>query len=239
MVRKFMGAREHSGLGWIGRGIMLALLGSAVAMAQAARLQDVLDVLRENDRQLRRYAFKLRTEIRVADELLQVSLTRASYDGDGALIETALPGETVSPPTGGKLPKKVRAFHEELCALTRSYVDLDPRRMRDALAGAHAWEGQGERGELLRIQARGVIRQADRLELWVDSATDRPRRLEVLTSMRGEPVRLEADFEQLEGGPSYAAVTRVETELKEKRMVIRTESVEHVELVDPDDRDRP
>ena len=75
--------------------------------------------------------------------------------------------------------------------------------------------------------ARGVIRQADRLDLWVDNLTNRPQRLEVLTSLEGEPVRLTATFARLPDGPTYAVETIVETELKEKKMVVRTEAFDH------------
>lgn len=186
----------------------------------------------QNAQDLARYDWKARTEIRVAGELVQISLVRVTHDKLGFRAETPLPDEPAVSRGSKKMKKKVVAFYEELQALTRSYVELDPQRMQAALANAHAWEGQGEQGNLLHVQARGVIRQADKLDLWIENTTNRPQRLEVLTSLQGEPVRLTTNFAQLEQGPSYAARTLVETELKEKKMVVRTESFEHVVVDD-------
>lgn len=223
-----MFARGRFGCVAVCCGLLFGVPGAIPALAWTARLEAVGRMLERNAEELAHYSWKSRTEIRVEGELVQTTLVRASYDRVGMLVETPLPGDAGTAQGSRKLKKKVLTFHEELRALTRSYFDLDPQRIQAALDRAHAWEGQGERGNLLRVQARGVIRQGDTLDLWIDSATNRPRRLEVLTSLQGEPVRLTAEFAQLKDGPSYAATTLVETELKEKKMVVRTESFDHV-----------
>jgi hypothetical protein len=223
-----MFARERFGFVAVCCGLLLGALGPIPALAGTARLEAVGRMLERNAQELARYSWKSRTEIRVEGELVQTTLVRASYDRVGMLVETPLPGDAGTAQGSKKLKKKVLTFHEELRALTRSYFDLDPQRIQAALDRAHAWEGQGEQGNLLRVQARGVIRQGDTLDLWIDSATNHPRRLDVLTSLQGEPVRLTAEFAQLKDGPSYAVKTLVETELKEKKMVVRTASFDHV-----------
>ena len=222
-----MFSRERIDLGAACCGLLLAVFFAVSAPAGAARMGAVGRMLEQNAQELARYSWKSRIEISVDGALVQSTLVRAAYDRMGLLVATPLPDDSKAVKGSKKLKKKVRAFHAELQALTRSYFELDPQRMQAALAHAHAWEGQGENGDLLHIQARGVIRQADKLDLWLDSVTNRPQRLQVLTSLEGEPVRLTARFAQLDDGPSYAAETVVETELKEKTMVVRTESFEH------------
>ena len=222
-----MFSRERFDLGAACCGLLLAVFAAVATPAGTARLDAVGRMLGQNAQELARYSWKSRIEIRVEDTLVQSTLVRAAYDRMGLLVETPLPDEPKTGQGSKKLKKKVQAFQEALHALTRSYFELDPRQIQAALANAYAWEGQGENGDLLHVQARGVIRQADKLDLWFDSVTNRPRRLQVLTSLEGEPVRLTAHFAQLEDGPSYAAETLVETELKEKTMIVRTESFEH------------
>lgn len=223
-----MRARRRSCFAAIFCSLLLAVQGTAPITAGTARLEAVARMLMQNAEKLARYDWKSRTEIRVAGEMVQSSLVRVTHDKLGLAVETRLPDEPGASSGSKKMKKKVVAFYEELHALTRSYVDLDPQRMQAALARAHAWEGQGEQGNLLHVQARGVIRQADKLDLWIENTTDHPQLLEVLTSLQGEPVRLTTKFAQLEEGPSYAVETLVETELKEKKMIVRTESFDHV-----------
>ena len=221
-------SRKRSCLTAIFCSLVLVVQGSAPISARTARLEAVARMLVQNAEDLARYDWKFRTEIRVAGEIVQNSLVRVTHDELGFTVETPLPGVPGASSGSKKMKKKVVAFYEKLQALTRSYIELDPQQIQAALARAHAWEGQGEQGDLLHVQARGVIRQADKLDLWIENTTNQPHLLEVLTSLQGEPVRLTTKFAQLEEGPSYAAETLVETELKEKKMVVRTESFGHV-----------
>jgi hypothetical protein len=213
-------------------GLAISLLGSAAAVAQTAQLQAVGRMLVQNQERLQRYSWSARTEVTVGGELQHVSRSRVAYDSDRTLKRTPLEEAQVQPRRSGKLNKKTRAFLYELEQLTETYNSLDPATITSALARAHAWEGQGEQGRDLRIQVRGVVRQGDTLDLWVDTVTRRPRLLEVLTSLSGEPVRLTTRFEELQDGPSYAAMTEIETELKEKKMLVRTVNSELEETND-------
>lgn len=224
-----MRARKRFGFAMICCGLLFVALGATPAAARTARMEAVARMLARNAQELAGYSWKSRTEITVAGELLQVALVQTSHERDGALIQVPLPDESGSAQGHKGLKKKVRAFYEELQTLTRSYIDLDPRQIQAALDRAHAWEGQGAQGNLLHVQARSVIRQADKLDLWIDSATNHPQRLEVLTSLHGEPVRLATKFSTLKDGPSFADEILVETELKEKKMVVRTENFDHQE----------
>ena len=227
-----MRARKRFGFALICYSLLFVVLSAQPVAARTARLGAVARMLTENAQELARYEWKARTEIRVAGEIVRSSLVRVDYDRMGMPVETPLPDEAAAKSGKKKMKKKVAAFYEELQALTDSYVALDPQRIQAALAQAHAWEGQGEHGDQLHIQARGVIRDGDKLDLWIENATNLPQRLEVLTSLEGEPVRLTTRFAQLAQGPSYAAETVVETELKEKKMVVRTESFDHVQQDD-------
>jgi hypothetical protein len=218
--------RNQLRLIYVACGLVLALSHALSASAPRARLIAVMNTLRENAEALRGFEWKARTEIKVEGELRELRLVRVSYPEEGLAAETPIPIDTASTDRLRKLRKKFRAFYDELQALTRSYVELEPQKIERALEGAYAWEGQGEQGDRLHIQARSVIRKGDKLDLWIDDATNHPLRLEVLTSLEGEGVRLTTEFRRLEDGPSYAAWTRVESELKEKKLVARTEQFE-------------
>jgi len=226
-----LSVRRFSAAGF-GRGLVISLLCAGPAGAQTAELQAVSRTLTRNQEQLSLYGWISRTEVTVGDELQLLRLLRVTYDAGGGLRRKPLEGEPASPQKSGKLNKKTRAFLDALEQLTDTYTALDPRTMREAFSRAHAWQGRGEQARTLRIQVRGVVRQGDRLDLWVDTVTKRPRRLEVLTSLRGEGVRLTTEFEDLIDGPSHAALIVVETELKEKKMLVRTENYDYAKRGD-------
>jgi hypothetical protein len=67
-----------------------------------------------------------------------------------------------------------------------------------------------------------VLRQGDQVSLWLDAETEDPRKLEILTSYEGEPVRVTTEFLRIEDGPFYPSRVVIETEIKEKKLVVTT-----------------
>jgi hypothetical protein len=198
--------------------------------AQVGKLQVIAQAFQENRKELTQYHWKSRTEVSLDGEVQQIDLVDVCYDGQGRLRK--MPVESEDRPGAGsarrragkKQRRKVAEMAANLEDLIQSYTELDPQRMQAALSMAHVWEGEGEQAGTARVQARGVVRQGDAWNMWVDSVTRLPLRFEILTSLEGEPVRLMTEFSRLENGPTYAARTVVETEIKEKKMVLHMEN---------------
>src|SRR5262249_10941109 len=88
--------------GWM---VLIASYAILVGAAQAQELPDAKSVQaafqerhKRNEKMIRQYSWKSRTEVRVGDEIKSVLLEMARYDANGALQKTPIGGQ---PPTRG------------------------------------------------------------------------------------------------------------------------------------------
>ena len=100
--------------------------------------------------------------------------------------------------------------------------------MHSVFARAGEWRGQGATEGVTRVQARGVVRRGDSMDIWVDSRTRRLRKVEIRTSLDGEFVNVVTEFRDLEGGPTYPARTLVTTETRDKPLIIQTDNFDYL-----------
>ncbi len=180
--------------------ICLSLMATGAPAAPAPDARAVIESFERNRQDLRDYHFQSRTQVLFA-------------------------GEVVERPTR-KVEKKIAETREHLDALIGEYTEIGVERMQSVFADARVTAGGP--GALTLIQARDVIRRGDSLKIMVDAETLVPRRFELLTSLEGEPVQLRTEFSELDGGPSYPARVTVDTEIKEKKLVVITENFDFV-----------
>jgi len=213
----------------------LALVSTA-GPSRAAELREFAESFRYNRQQLRNYSWKSRIEVTLAGQTQAIQTFEVRYDAEGNREKTLIASEVDPTAVRGpvrkrKASKKQKQQQErqaELKRLIKAYVEPDPKTSRQLFESATVWEGQGRTEGVTRVLARNVIRQGDLISLWLDSLTRNPRKLEIVTSSGGEPVKVTTEFRTLDDGAFYPAVTIIETEIKEKKLVMKTENFDYL-----------
>lgn len=207
-----------------GRPVMTSLvLLLAVSVSGAADLRSFSNKFEQNQQELRKYRWISRTEMLLEGRSETVQVFEISHDPDGRLVKKEVPGEQ----TGKKVTKKQRqllALQGDLQSLIASYLQPDEATAARYFDRSSVWQGPGRVEGETHLKARNVRRQSDVVSLWLDSKTGVPRELLIVTSAGGEPVRVMTEFARLEDGPFFPASVVVETEIKEKKVVMRTEN---------------
>ena len=162
--------------------VAAALLSCGATWAQTGEMQALAEAYRRNHDALMHYAWTQRTEVRVDGTLRETILSRLHYAPDGEI-------ERVADGRREKGGKKAGGLSRELRDLIRTYTQFTSGQMQGAFARASIFPDEGERAGMVRVEARSVVRQGDSLLFWADAVTHRPRRLEILTSLDGDPVR--------------------------------------------------
>ncbi len=219
--------------------MLTAVLGSGSAVAQSGPMWAMAETYKRNQEELQSYRWKSRTEVTVGGKLQELTLFRVRTDLDGKLHKTPIETDQPEPKVRGpirrrrakKKLKKAAEFSQDLRELIRSYTQFTPRQMHSVFARAGEWRGQGATEGVTRVQARGVVRRGDTMDIWVDSRTRRLRRVEIRTSLDGKFVDVVTEFRDLEDGPTYPAWTLVRTETRGKPLIIRTDNFDYVRQV--------
>jgi hypothetical protein len=199
----------------------------AVAVAAAGSLsphdlETIVTVLERDRTELGAWHWTVTTEIRVAGEPARIERQRASLDDRSSVHRIAMGEVTDSEGRPAKLSRKLASTVAALQDLAASYAYPEPRELRQALASAHAWPD--DEGVELRIQARNVLRRGDALDLIVEARDKHLVRCSVLTSLEGEPVRLEVRFARAAEGPLLPVVAELTTELGERKLTLHAET---------------
>ena len=203
--------------------IALLALFLAATIAGAVDLRSFSDKFERNQQELRSFRWTSRVEMLLDGRSETVQVFEVSHDSDGQLIKTLLPGEQ----DGKKLTRKQRQlldFQQELQALIDAYLGPDERTAEQYFDRASVWQGPGRIDGETYLKARNVRSQSDEVSLWLDSETEVPRELRIVTSTGGEPVRVTTQFTRLEAGPFIAENVVVETEIKEKKVVMKLQN---------------
>ncbi len=216
------------------RGVGLALAFALLACVAAEARQDrqFAQAQQENAKRLRQYSWKSRAEVRKGGETKSTQLYLVRYDADGNVQQTLVSSTAPQIPTHGLrglIAKKKKedfvGLLDELKAVAKSYGALPPERMQRFMAGAAVTPEKTARGNLVRLEGRDVLQQGDSMTVWLDAATRRQRRVEVQTSLKGKPVRVVSEFQDLAEGPTYLARSSVEYPSRE--LVVTTENFDH------------
>jgi hypothetical protein len=219
---------------WRRRGVGLALAFAllACAGAQARQERQFAQAQQENAKRLRQYSWKSRAEVRKGGETKSTQLYLVRYDADGNVQQTLVSSTSPPIPTHGLrglIAKKKKGDFVELLeglrAVAKSYGALPPERMQRFMAGAAAAPEKTARGNLVRLEGRDVLQPGDSMTVWLDAATRRQRRVEVQTALKGKPVRIVSEFQDLAEGPTHLARSVIDYPSRE--LAVTTENFDY------------
>jgi len=206
--------------------VSLAIL-LAADIAGAADLRSFSAKFKQNQQELREYRWRSRVEMVLDGQSETVQVFEVGHDPDGTVRKTPV-SDGEDRKKASKKRRQLQALQTGLQALIDSYLQPDESTAEQYFDQASVWQGQGRVESETRLKARNVRRQGDEVSLWLDSETGVPQRLLIVTSSGGEPVRVTTEFAELEAGPFYPASVVVETEIKEKKLVMRTENFDYL-----------
>jgi hypothetical protein len=191
-----------------------------------------------NEQALRQYTWKSRTEVRVGGEVKSILLEMVRYDAGGNLQKTPIGGQAAKKrsrlvdktPFGALVKhvkdKKTDEFNDDLRKLVDAYTHIPPDAMQKFFQHAAFQPGQSEMQGTIRVFGSDVVKKQDTLSIWIDPQTREKRKVEILTSLHGDPVQIVSQFGKLADGVSYTSVSKVEIQAKE--LQINTENFEFV-----------
>jgi len=201
-------------------------LPDVAGMKEAFRKQQ-----QANEQALRQYSWKSRTEVRVGGEVKSTVLQMVRYGADGKQQKTVIGGQQAKEkskllqktPVGALVTrvkkKKAEEFKEGLRKLLEAYAEIPEERMQWFMKQATFQPGQDAMQGTIRISGTDVVKLYDTLSIWVDLKTREKRRLEIVTALDGDPVRVVSEFGKLPDGTTYTKLTTVDVKSKEMKMV--------------------
>jgi len=202
------------------------LLLAGAAFAQHGDMAAIGEAFRRNEDRLRTLTWKSRIEVELDGEIVEIALSQITINDDDELEGVPI-RDTEQGGTGKKPSKKLRKFFGNMRALFHDYTHLTPEQAQRVFDHALLKLGRGSMEDTFHLKIDSVIKSGDNFDLWVDGASKKPRRLKVMTSMEGEPFKFVVDFEDLPDGTKYPAHAVVESEVKEKKMIMRIETFDH------------
>ena len=196
-----------------------ALIVGLVPLVSAQEFGEVAAELRRNLDALRGYTWKAKVEFSMDGELKSTQVFQVSMDGDGKLHRELISSE-------GKTTKQQDAARHSLSSIRNSidaYTGMSPDAFRAAFGENPRTVQHGRGGEPTLITASDVVSRGDTMQIWVDPGDYRLLKLHLDTALQRNPVRVEANFTQLEGGgPTYASDSTLYTHSKKKALTLVT-----------------
>lgn len=167
----------------------------------------------QNIEALKKYSWKVRTEVKMDGETKSVSLVLLRFDIDGKIQKTPLSAPPQPKKARGIKGRKMKQKQEEMQELiqglsqtTMAYLHPYPQQVEDFLQKANVWEGKsGATGGSTRIEGNGFIKPKDSVNYYLHSETKSPLKMEAKTDFGGKPMQITADYRDLPNGPTYVA----------------------------------
>jgi hypothetical protein len=182
----------------LGAALMLIL----IAPDSPAQTSRVINTLRTNQQELKRYDWRSRVGgaavASAASETDSRWLFRVHADASGRRVRTLVDTE-----------QSAVAPNTELIQWIESYTQMPAERIQVAFALAAASEENGTDDPRLHIRLQDVLQPGDSIDVWLDPETFRPRKFEIVTSLDDQELVATAEFTDLPDGPTYAARTIV------------------------------
>jgi len=196
-----------------------ALTACLVPLAAAQEFGEVAAELRRNIDALRGYSWKAKVEFSMDGELKSTQVFQVHMDDEGKVHRELISSE-------GKMTKQQDAARHSLSSIRNSidaYTGMRPDAFREAFGENPRTVQPGRGGEPTLITASDVVSRGDTMQIWVDPGDYRLLRLHLDTALQQKPVRVEANFAQLEGGgPTYASDSTLYTHSKKKALTLVT-----------------
>ncbi len=195
--------------------------------------------MKNNMALLKEYSWKSRVEVQSGGESKGTSLSQVRFNSKGEYERTPMGGESeVKKKHGirGMVQKNkmedTQEFTEDVVTLLFKYVMPSTGDLVDFFQKATFTQTAAEGGSV-EIQGKGMHRKDDTVSIWVDPATDLPKRLKVRTWVPKEEgsedriwVEGTLDYATLTNGANYAERAVVSISAKEMRLIL--EQFDHI-----------
>lgn len=202
---------------------MMALAITAMAQQQISTL---MTGMAANAKQLKRYTYKQRTEMYYKGQLKNTKLDEIHFNVSGERVviplgeQKAESGSHRRGPGSRLVAKKIenkqeetKQYVERIMFLTSRYLAPELSKFQAALANADVTKSMGS--SLIRIHLRDFVKDGDMMTMTFDSATNRPVKTEVETTLDGGPVSITLTFDQVHEGPNFPGRTVVRSDAEE------------------------
>jgi hypothetical protein len=203
----------------------LLMIGSAVA-AQTTFNQTAAQS--ENQRRLSRYQWRTKVEMNVKGKMWANAVFQSRYDDDGKVVQTQVGGGEVDPNLGLRFIRQnqhqikkegIDTLAVAVVQQVRAYVELPADQAQAVMARATREPGTGEMQGTDRLTARGVLKENDRVTIWVDRQSGIQKRMEVESVADGRKFKSTWSFAKLSNGVWYPAKRTDEIPEKQVQLV--------------------
>jgi len=209
------------------------LIGTAAAQVPVNKL---MEGMAANNKQLRQYTCKQRTETYHEGELKNTKVDEIHYNAGGERVTVPLdqrqtqseaprrgPGHRLIAKKMEEEKEKMRDYIERLTALASRYPGADLARLQEAISKAEVTTGGGS--SQVRIRMRDYVKPGDSMTMFLDPGTKRPVKTEINTFLDDGPVSIVIAFDQLRDGPNYPG--RIVMRSSAKQVEIRVFTYEY------------
>jgi hypothetical protein len=189
----------------------LLLIGAAAGQVPVSNL---METMAANNKQLRQYTYKQRTETYHEGELKNTRVDEIHYNVGGERVSIPLdqrqtqseaprrgPGHRLVAKKMEEEKEKMRDYIERLTALASRYPGPDQARLQEAISKGEVTTGGGS--SQVRVRMRDYVKPGDSMTMIFDPATKRPVKTEINTFLDDGPVSIVIAFDQLRDGPNY------------------------------------
>jgi hypothetical protein len=224
------------------------VVSAAAPLRASSPMTSFIQAQEVNRAALREYTWKSRTELMIDGESRQVRLDQVRYDLDGALQRTRIGGSEPEAPRApglagviapkaigvagvirqravAKKAKDIRTQAQELTELASRYTQLSVDRLYAFTRSAVTRPGSGADSGLVLLYGTGVLQGEDAMSVWIDPSAATLRRVEIVSSLAGKPVRIVAEYRTLASGITYQARTTLRN--PDADMVIAVEQFDY------------
>jgi hypothetical protein len=216
----------------------ILLMTTALGAAQTPPALGIGQDMKQNSEELKHYSYTRRTEIQIKDKSLGARVDLVRYLN--GKMET-IPIETPARPDQsgdrrglrGRIVEKkmeqkkdeMKEERERLEGLLHSYLSPGTDSMRAMLEeAAISRMGPGPDADI-KIVAKGIVKPSDSFTLVWSVVNRRPVSIDIRAELDGKPVQLTLEYDNLKGGPFYAAHTVIA--MPKKETVIRIDTFDY------------
>jgi len=195
--------------------------GSMRAQAQdpAAMAKQYAESAKLNAEMMTQYSWKMRVELTLDKETKPAQIYQLRYDADGKLQKTQVTAtEEVKKKRGirGKIQKgKIEDFKEwteQVVELLKDYMAPSPGTMMDFYSKAAMSSAEGG---TVQMSATGFLTKEDKATFWIDKETGTPVRYQFVTTLDGDSIEGNVEFQRVTDGPQYPARVTVSVPARE------------------------